>query len=182
MKGVQNPWNSPALPHSDDGGRIESGILDEISTHESTSMTTYVPIYGRRDNRSLDLTVRSNITFTKDLSLQLFSQLFVARGAYKDFSILQNPETYAAFSNYPKQHDFSINSFITNVVLRWEFQPGSSLFLVWSQSRYTNEDVDPFNPHNLQFYDNSTRNQIQDTFGLFPDNVFLIKLNYLFRS
>ncbi|MEM8489064.1 MAG: DUF5916 domain-containing protein, partial [Bacteroidota bacterium] len=139
-------------------------------------------VYGRRNNRSVDFSVRSNITFTKDLSLQIFSQLFVARGKYDDFEILQNPDDMAMFSAYPKQHDFSLNSFLLNTVLRWEFRPGSALFLVWSQSRTNDVFLDPFNPNNVNLYDQDTIRQINDVFGLFPTNAFLIKMNYLFGS
>ena len=163
----------------DDGASLDA--LVATATPFENTVDYYLPIYGRRDNRSLDVSLRSNITFTKDLSLQIFSQLFVARGAYERFSILQNPDAMAAFPAYPKEHDFSVNSFLVNTVLRWEFRPGSTLFFVWSQSRTSDETVDPFNPNNIDLFKRRTFGQVADVFGLFPTNVFLIKVNYLFR-
>ena len=163
----------------EDGAALD-GLL-AVATPFEGSDAYYVPVFGRRDNRSFDVSLRSNITFTKDLSLQIYSQLFVARGEYEDFSLLQNPDALAAFDAYPKEHDFSINSFLVNTVLRWEFRPGSSLYLVWSQSRTSNEVLDPFNPNNIDLYGRRTFSQVGDVFGLFPTNVFLVKMSYLFR-
>ncbi len=164
-----------------DGGLLD-GILANVDPFTAGSNDFYLPIYGQRNNRSLDFSLRSNITFTKDLSLQVFSQLFVARGKYDNFQILQNPDDIATFTAYPKQHDFSLNSFLVNTVLRWEFRPGSTLFLVWSQSRTNDVFLDPFNPDNVDLYNKETFSQINDVFGLFPTNVFLIKMNYLFGN
>ncbi len=161
------------------------GLLDDIVAKTDPFAGTdlfYVPVFGERDNRSLDLSLRGSFTFTKDLSLQIFSQLFIAKGKYNNFAILQNPDEIANFTAYPKQHDFSLNSFLVNTVLRWEYRPGSTLFVVWSQSRTNDVFLDPFNPNNINLYDRRSRDQINDVFGIFPTNAFLIKLNYLFRS
>ncbi|HWK89929.1 MAG TPA: DUF5916 domain-containing protein, partial [Longimicrobium sp.] len=32
--------------------------------------------------------------------------------------------------------DFNVRSFRSNAVMRWEWRPGSTLFLVWQQDRY----------------------------------------------
>ena len=122
-----------------------------------------------------------NVIFTPKLSLQLYSQLFAARGRFSDFSVLANPSELRSF-DYPKQPDFSFQSFQTNVVLRWEYRPGSTLFVVWTQSRNVSEaerllldgGISPGSP-----FDNTTGSQLRDTFAVFPNNVFLVKLNYL---
>ncbi|MFK7849102.1 MAG: DUF5916 domain-containing protein [Rhodothermales bacterium] len=165
----------------DDLGTLDA-ILAEADPFQEGSNDYYVPIYGNRNNRSIDLSLRSNITFTKDLSLQIFSQLFIARGKYDEFEILQNPDAISSFAAYPKQHDFSLNSFLLNTVFRWEFRPGSSIFLVWSQSRTNDVLLDPFNPNNIDLYGQETLDQINDVFGLFPTNVFQIKISYLIGS
>ena len=41
--------------------------------------------------------------------------------------------------------DFNYKSLNTNLVLRWEYKPGSSLFLVWSSGRSDDESIGPFN-------------------------------------
>jgi hypothetical protein len=137
-------------------------------------------VFGQRDTRSMDITLRSNVTFTPKLSVQLYGQLFGARGRYEDFSIQQDRDTLTKFDGHPKGHDFSLSRFQTNVVLRWEYRPGSALFLVWSQSRGESLRLDPLDNLSNSPYDVGSFSQLTDTFDLFPANAFLLKLNYIF--
>jgi hypothetical protein len=137
-------------------------------------------VFGARDTRAVDLTLRSNITFSPTLSLQFYGQLFLARGRYHDFSILTSPETLAAFEDYPMRNDFSFNSFTANSVLRWEYRPGSTLYLVWTQGRSADHALNPLAPWGNSPYETPLSDQFSDTFRVFPENVFLVKLNYTF--
>ena len=157
--------------------QLES-ILESVSPHEDDAY--YVPIFGRRDTDSMDFTLRSNITFSPNLSLQIYGQLFAAKGQYDNFTLLQNRDDLAAFDAYPKRHDFAFSSFQTNTVLRWEYRPGSTLFLVWTHSRRGSAEFDPFDLTARSPYRTGTLDQISEAFDVFPQNVFLIKLNYLF--
>ena len=64
--------------------------------------------------------------------------------------------------------DFNVKSFRTTNVLRWEYKPGSTLFVVWQQAR-ENDVV----PNGFRF-----GRDVHDIFGVSPKNVFLIKLAY----
>ena len=140
----------------------------------------YVPVFGARDTRAVDLTLRAGYTFTPDLSLQFYSQLFVARARYDDFRILQDRDTRTPFDGFPKRNEFSRSSFQFNTVLRWEYRPGSVLFVVWTQERRGDDEMDPLAPFGRSPYERPFSSQISDTFGIFPGNVFLIKLSYTF--
>jgi hypothetical protein len=69
--------------------------------------------------------------------------------------------------------DFNFQEFLSNLVLRWEYNPGSSVYLVWSQTRNG-------------YYPTGTMNVGEDLGNLFdsqtnhPYNVFLIKFSYRF--
>ena len=76
----------------------------------------FAPVFGTRDTRSVDFTVRSSITFTRNFSLQLYGQLFVARGRYDQFQILQDRDTLVPFEAFPKRDDFAFSSFQANTV------------------------------------------------------------------
>jgi hypothetical protein len=54
-------------------------------------------------------------------------------------------------------------------VFRWEYRPGSTLFLVWSQGRQNSTGAE-----GTQGF----RGDLSDLFGLRPDNSFLVKLSY----
>ena len=140
----------------------------------------YLPVFGERDTRTFDVTLRSDITFTPTLSLQLYGQLFTARGDYQNFALLQDRDTLVPLDTYPKRHDFAFTSFQTNTVLRWEYRPGSTLFLVWTQSRRGDADYDVFDLTGRSAFDQRSTDQLIDAFDPFPTNVFLVKLSYKF--
>jgi hypothetical protein len=60
--------------------------------------------------------------------------------------------------------------FRSNLVVRWEYLPGSTLYLVWSQGRTNSTSEGLF----------SFGNNMKDLFDIAPHNVFLIKLSYWF--
>jgi len=64
--------------------------------------------------------------------------------------------------------DFNFISLRGNAVLRWEYMPGSTLYLVWTQSRQDFETNG-----NFRF-----GKSINNLFGVRPDNIFLLKLSY----
>ena len=162
----------------DDGGEFDE-LLALVEPYDDMGRY-YLPVFGKRDTRSVDLTLRSDITLSPTLSIQLYGQLFAARGQYDDFSLRLDRDTLAPLDSYPKQHDFAFTSLQTNTVLRWEYRPGSTLFLVWSHSRQDDVDVDAFNLADRFLYDVRATDQLIDTFDIFPKNAFLIKLSYKF--
>jgi len=160
----------------------DGGVLDNIfaDVEPFAPGFWYRPVFGERDTRSVDLTVRSTVTFAPTLSLQLYSQLFFARGRYEDFKILRDEDRLADFSSFPKRDDFSFSSLQSNLVLRWEYRPGSALFLVWTHGRRADDVLNPLAPWGRSPYERGLGDQIGNTFDIFPTNVFVIKLDYTF--
>jgi hypothetical protein len=140
----------------------------------------FKPVFGTRDTRSVDFTLRSTITFTPKLSVQVYSQMFLARGRYAGFQLLQNRDELLPFDAFPKRNEFTFSTLQSNVVLRWEYRPGSTLFLVWTHGRRTDDVLNPLAPWGASPYDRNINGQISDTFDVIPTNVFLIKLSYTF--
>lgn len=64
--------------------------------------------------------------------------------------------------------DFSAREFTASAVLRWEYRPGSTLFVVWSQSRNANDPVWPY----------GLRRDVRRLFGERPTNAALVKVSY----
>lgn len=164
------PFGDPALRASFDDLPVYNGVVGEY----------YLPVFGARDTRALDLALRTSVTFRPNLSLQLYSQLFAARGRYRDFQLLAAPDDLRPFDAYPKRRAFSVESLLSNAVLRWEYRPGSTVFVVWSHTRFGEDDA-------VRFFDDDTASpfatptftQLGDAFRIYPENVFLIKLSYL---
>jgi hypothetical protein len=134
-------------------------------------------VFGELDQTTVAVTTRLNYTMTPNLSLQLYAEPFVSAGDYRAFKELINgrslayDQRYAPFAYHFAPDDnpnFNVKSFRTTNVLRWEYKPGSTLFIVWQQAR-ENDAV----PGGFRF-----GRDVRDIFGVPPRNTFLVKLAY----
>ena len=96
-------------------------------------------VFGDRNVELLDLSLRGIVTFTRTLSVQFYTQVLYARGQYSGFRRLTSPEqllpyAYESFTGFINP-DFNTITLNANVLLRWEYLPGSTLYLVWTQVR-----------------------------------------------
>ena len=129
--------------------------------------------FARLDQKTLDLSTRINFTMSPSLSLQFYGEPFTSTGEYTNWRELSNPraEKYAdrfkPFAGDPG--GFSFKQFRSNTVLRWEYKPGSTMFLVWAQGRDLSGDF---------VNDFSVRRDFQDIFRQHPDNTLLLKVSY----
>ncbi len=121
---------------------------------------TPVHLAGSLDQTTASLTTRVNLSFTRDLSLQVYAEPFTSEGRYgtlrqvtsaraKQFGArFADVDATRSGSGYSIDRDldgkadflmadpaFDVKELKTNVVVRWEMRPGSSMFLVWSQGR-----------------------------------------------
>jgi hypothetical protein len=126
-------------------------------------------VFASLDQTTVGADLRLNWTFTPDLSLETYLQPFFSSGEYDDFKSLARPRTYA-FDPYAFNGNinFDVASLRGNAVLRWEYAPGSTVFLVWTQVR------DAFTPDG----DFDLRRGMTDLFRARSDNVFLVKATY----
>jgi hypothetical protein len=149
--------------NNDDGQWVEN-VDDGGATHY---------VFGRLKQRTAAFTFRVNYTLTPELSIQTYAEPFVSAGAYTNFRELTNaraPEhadRYMPYA-YGSNPDFNYRSFRTTNVLRWEYKPGSALFVVWQQGRQ-----DELSSGDFRFG--------RDFGGVFSapsHNVILVKLSY----
>ncbi|HZO20641.1 MAG TPA: DUF5916 domain-containing protein [Gemmatimonadaceae bacterium] len=134
--------------------------------------------FAHLDYRSTSMSVRMNYTMTPDLTLELYGQPFRATGVYSDFrevSATPGADSYdARFQPYtppssaPRQ--FKVSEFISNSVLRWEYRPGSTLFVVWQHGREGPGPDERFRQSWVRDYRN--------LFERHPENTFLVKVAY----
>jgi hypothetical protein len=119
------------------------------------------------------MTFRGTFTFSKDLTLQVYAQPFMAAVDYRNFKRLIPPGKFeyvdsTIYNERDYRPDFNWNSFNSNIVLRWEFRPGSTLYLVWTQFRETYDGLGDF----------KFRRDWDYLFDTIPNNTFLVKVNY----
>jgi hypothetical protein len=152
-------------------------------------------LFATLDQHSLDTRVRLNWLLSPNLSIQLYAQPLLATGDYTGFKALARPGSYdfleygtggssITFDGGAERYttlggpgadpvsftnpDFRFRSLRSNLVLRWEYRAGSTLFLVWNQTRGSRI----FDP---------AWNGLGDLWDLRHDpqqNIFLIKFNY----
>jgi hypothetical protein len=131
-------------------------------------------IFAERTVSQWDMTTRGSFVFAQDLTLQYYLQVFFAKGKYENTERMISNDIFTSYVFNPPgasdPPDFSNLSLKSNVVLRWEYSPGSTLFLVWSQARQGAQGA-----YLTTFADN-----ISDTFSLPADNVVLLKVSYWF--
>ena len=124
-------------------------------------------MFGRLDQTTVALTGRVNYTMTPTLSMQLYARAVrVGRRlhGFKELVDGRAPRTPIATRRiaYAGNPDFNYRSFRTTNVLRWEYRPGSTLFVVWQQGR-ENDVV----PGDFRF-----GRDVGNIFAVPPKNVF----------
>ena len=155
------------------GVSVERNTIDAqwVASVASADRTHHV--LGRLDQTTTFLNMRLSYALTPNLSLQLYGQPFSSAGRYENYKELINgragrhADRYAPFA-YEGNADFTVLSFRTTNVLRWEFKPGSALFVVWQQGR------EGFHPHS----DFRFRRDYRDIFTTPSSNTVLVKLSY----
>lgn len=155
-------------------------------------------LLGTLHQRSASLTARLNYTMTPRLSFQYYAEPFLSAGRYDDLKEVTNPraarfsDRFRVYASSQVQRigyteeleidrdgdgaadfriddpNFDTKQFRSNAVLRWEYRPGSSLFLVWSQDRSLDENDGIF----------AMRRDARRLFASKPTNVLLVKASY----
>ena len=155
---------------------------NEVQPLGPVTDTTIVPhvtryVFAHLEQKQLGVTLRFTYPFTASATLQVYAQPFVSKGTYSNVQKLSPTPRAADFARRYEQDTvladnpggFNYKQFRSNVVFRWEYRPGSTLFVVWSQGRLGSTGVE------------GTRGfggDLNDLFDLRPDNGFLVKLSY----
>jgi hypothetical protein len=155
-------------------------------------------LIGTVEQKTAAITARLNYTFSPSLSLQFFAQPFVSAGSFGDYREVQDPRADSFTGRFRRladaelawdpatriytvdrdgddtpdyrfgARDFNRKDLLSNAVLRWEYRPGSTLFVVWSQTR---SGIDPQGDFGLG-------RDLDRLADLQPTNVLLIKASY----
>ncbi len=165
-----------------------------VSTLDGGREETYGKryVFGAVRRREVALRLRANLFLTPDLSLEAYAEPFASSGTFGGFGELEraggrSPRRYDSVTRLADgglevsdggssfrldDPDFNLRSFRANVVLRWEWRPGSTLFLVWQQNRSTSSALgDPLAPRFLG-----------DSLAAPGGHTFALKLNWWFPA
>jgi hypothetical protein len=149
-------------------------------------------IFSQIDLSQLSTPIRLNYAFTPDLTVEVWGEPFAASGEYSKFgelaapgdrglrlygtdgtSITEQPDSSHVIVDGADTFtignlDFNRLLLRSNVVVRWEWAPGSTLFLVWQQNRARFAPTGDF----------IGLGSLGDSFGAPGDNFFAIKVSY----
>jgi hypothetical protein len=132
-------------------------------------------LFGRLYQDLLSFTGRLDLTIRPTMSLQLYAEPFVTAGRFSDVRELAAPRArwydarYRPYAGPMPDADFNEKSFNSSVVARWEYRPGSTLFVVWTQGRNQGDrDAGSFD----------APRDYRNLFAARPENVFLVKAAY----
>jgi hypothetical protein len=187
----------PSFSRGGASNQFVQRFIDPTATHFYGQRTVFADL----TQHTASMNTRISATFTPTLTLEIVAQPFIASGDFKSFkeftaprglekksfdsaqltenrvngrvqSYALDPDRSAATSNFTLQNpDFTQRSLRGNAVLRWEYRPGSTLFLVWQQVRsgsLTNAQAGTFD----------FGRDASDIFNDAPDNIFLVKFSY----
>ena len=161
------------------------------STGVSAPNTVY--IVGKMDQETYGLTVNLQVNVTPDISVQWYGSPFTSTASFKEFKQAKNSmsrlrtERFHTFSHDQisktddsylvntergafsfSNPDFSFNEFRSSLVARWEYHPGSTLYLVWEHTMNKND----------AFYRHGWNDNLDRMLGLPSTNIIMVKLNY----
>jgi hypothetical protein len=137
------------------------------------------PVVARLDQSSLAITLRMDLAFSSNLTLQLYAQPFASRGELDDYREVVAPRAERPSDRFlpldpglrpasEPASSFAVTDLRSNLVLRWEYRPGSRLYVVWSQARH-DSGADPL----LRFPGDALA-----VFDAPPANRLLVKLSF----
>jgi hypothetical protein len=130
------------------------------------------PIVGLRRLRQLSQIVRASYAFTPNLTVQAYTQLLLASWRYRDLASYVDDNTLAPGA-MAETTSFTANNFNVNGVVRWEINPGSTLYAVYTHGAF-NSDV---------FHHDATlsRQTLPALLHAPSDDVLQVKLSWMFR-
>jgi hypothetical protein len=170
--------------------------LQYVSTSKEIATQESKYVMGQMAQKTYGLTLKVQANLTPDISIQFYGSPFTSTGSFEAFKVATDntksrtySDKYIDFApdeisysetnqtyyvsrkgeNYSFQNpDFSFNEFRSNLVARWEYRPGSTLYFVWEHTM-SNRDMN---------YIADWGANLDRMFSLPTSNVFMIKLNY----
>ncbi len=145
---------------------MESNDIGWVDTYTDFGASDI--IFGRRDLQTVENIIKTTYIFTNKLALDFRLRHYWLKAIYSRFYKLSQ-DGYLLDTPYDENNDFNYNAFNIDMIIRWEFAPGSELAVAWKNAVLTyNESV-----ITNRFFDN-LRNTIESP----SDNSFSIKLLY----
>jgi hypothetical protein len=192
-----HPFNFISVTLSSEYSNWKSD-LQYLSTEEYMNEDQF--LFGKIDQKTFSLTARLNINITPDFTIQYYGAPFISAAEFDEYKKITDPfaDEYSDrfyifneneidyisqdaiwgireqgntdYNYFIENPDFNYQQFRSNLVLRWEYKPGSLLYLVWSQDK-----TDSFSNGSFNFGDD-----MKSMFKITSNDIFMIKFSYRF--
>ena len=165
-----------------------------VAQRRLNNQTRYV--VGELDRKTLYTTLRAEFFATPELSFQFYGSPYASVGHFLKLKKVQESlsgDASARYSNLVEvdrqgsaiyldedsdgnfdflvgNPDFNYQELRSNFVIRWEYRPGSTVYLVWTHNRFRDSNT----------YDPSAWNSLKGISGISSDNALMVKLSYWF--
>jgi len=192
----------PDLTRSRNAAQFVTSLAHETADH--TFGRRYV--FAEIDQTTVSLDTRFNVTFTPELTLELYAQPFISSGDYFGLKELARPRSFE-FLEYGvdagstivrgedgrytvdargdgahvfqlNDQDFNLRSLLGNAVLRWEWRTGSTFFLVWQQVRSERLVASAGGSVDRTVGSFEPGRDARALFQIKPENIFMLKMTY----
>lgn len=151
-------------------------------------------LVGTIDRNTISSTLRFEYFLSPEISLQYYGNPYASTGTYENFREVADASNKALDKRYTslngsasanntfllkkngvsayiiKNPDFNFQEFRSNLVARWEFRPGSTLYLVWTNTRSAYSDQ----------LDQPIWKSFKNIRQVNSENVFMLKFSYWF--
>jgi hypothetical protein len=133
--------------------------------------------FAHLQQQTTSLTARLSYAMTPNLTLEFYGAPFVTDGTYSNVRQLSSTPRAASYEARLQPYTppagsstgFDFRQLRANTVLRWEYRPGSTLFVVWTHGRDGSDAVDLTQPWTTEY---------RNLFALHPENTFIVKMAY----
>ncbi|MEC3880144.1 DUF5916 domain-containing protein [Parapedobacter sp. 10938] len=149
--------------------------VGSIPPASADGATAYV--MGLMRQRTYGVTLNMQVNVTPDISIQYYGSPFTSVATYSDFKLATDTRARRYADRFRPlaegelafpDPDFSFNELRSNLVARWEYLPGSTLYVVWQHNR---SQQDPF-------YQPGWEHNFDRMLALPATNAFMVKINY----
>ncbi|MEW5796620.1 MAG: DUF5916 domain-containing protein [Candidatus Zixiibacteriota bacterium] len=143
-----------------------------ISADQSTAPNAPdTSIFADLDKDQISLYASAGVVFHRNLSCQLSARGLISGLDYRNYRPYFGENQYGPY-RYDLNHDFAFGSLNSTFLFRWEYRPGSTLYVVWTRSK---SDYDP------AANDLDLKRDLDRFFSVGSENLFLIKASYWFN-
>ncbi len=149
--------------------------LQDFSPHFDTLTNTTHYVFAHMDQQTVSVQFRVDYTASPTLTVQVYAQPFVSKARFDNVREPSNTPRAIGYNDRYQSYlrftpgDFNRKFFNSNLVVRWEYRPGSTLYAVWSQGRADFEDT---------MGSRTIPRDFHRLFNAYPRNTFLIKASY----